>query len=51
LARAYTQGAKGSWAEWLHLLEFTYNATTHSSTSESPYFLLYGFHPRSPLDY
>lgn len=51
MARAYAQGAKDSWAEWLHLLEFTYNATTHSSTSESPYFLLYGYCPRSPLDF
>lgn len=50
MARAYAQGAKDSWSEWLHLLEFTYNSTVHSSTLESPYFLLYGFRPRSPLD-
>lgn len=51
MARAYAQGAKETWAEWLHLLEFTYNSTIHSSTSESPYFLLYGYRPRSPLDF
>lgn len=51
MARAYAQGAKETWAEWIHLLEFTYNATVHSSTPESPYFLLYGYQPRSPLDF
>lgn len=51
MARAYAQGSKNTWAEWLHLLEFTYNSTVHSSTSESPYFLLYGYRPRSPLDF
>lgn len=51
MARAYTAARKDSWAEWLSLLEFAYNSTVHSSTSASPYFLLYGYEPRAPLDF
>ncbi|KZP21112.1 hypothetical protein FIBSPDRAFT_691974, partial [Athelia psychrophila] len=51
MTRAYTAERKDSWAEWLSLLEFSYNNTVHSSTSASPYFLLYGYEPRAPLDF
>lgn len=50
MLRAYTAGERDSWAEWLHLLEFAYNSNIHSSTGASPYFLLYGFEPQTPLD-
>jgi transposase InsO family protein len=39
--------------DWLALLsqaEFIYNNTTHASTSISPFFANYGFHPRFSLE-
>ena len=39
------------WAEWLPLLEFAYNNTVHKSTGTTPHFLLYEFHPKTPLDF
>jgi hypothetical protein len=50
MLRAYTAGAKGTWAEWIHLLEFAYNSNPHGSTGCAPYFLLYGFIPLAPSD-
>ncbi|GJF00558.1 polyprotein [Phanerochaete sordida] len=51
MLRAYVAGDRASWAEWLHLLEHAYNSRVHASTGASPYFLLYGFEPKSPLDF
>lgn len=51
MMRAYTADNQGSWAEWLSLLEFSYNSTVHVSTSTTPYYLLYGYEPHAPLDY
>lgn len=51
MLRAYTAENKESWAEWIHLLEFAYNSNVHSSTGCSPYFLLYGFNPTTPVDF
>ena len=45
---AYVTGSKADWAKWLPALSFTYNSTLHTSTGYSPFFLLYGFEPRSP---
>ena len=47
---AYMDDDLADWAMWLHILEFTYNNMTHSSTGTTPFFLLYGLHPRTPLD-
>lgn len=44
-----TEDPKG-WAQWLPALEFAYNTNPHASTNTTPYFLLYGFHPRAPTD-
>ena len=51
MLQAYTAQSKSSWADWLHLMEFTYNSTTHSSTGYSPFQLLYGFEPKQALDF
>lgn len=50
MLRAYVSADRGDWADWVHLLEHAYNARPHASTSSSPYMLLYGYEPRSPLD-
>jgi len=48
---AYVNDDLLDWAAWLHILEFAYNNTIHSSIRTTPFFLLYGFHPRTPLDF
>ncbi|SJL13286.1 uncharacterized protein ARMOST_16726 [Armillaria ostoyae] len=49
MLRAYVSKDRANWAEWLHLLEFSYNAHKHASTGASPFQLLLGFQPSSPL--
>jgi len=51
MLRAYVSDDLSDWAIWLHILEFAYNNAMHSSTGTTPCFLLYGFHPRTPLDF
>lgn len=33
------------WSNWLPLVEFSYNNSTHSATKNSPFYTLYGRHP------
>lgn len=51
MIRAYVSDDLTDWAAWLHILEFAYNNTIHSSTGASPNFLTYGFQPKTPLDF
>src|SRR5260370_3124612 len=48
---AYVAGSKSDWVKWLPALAFAYNSTIHTSMGYSPFFLLYGFEPRSPADF
>lgn len=46
MLRAYINGNRSSWSEWLSVLSFAYNSSVHSSTSYTPNYLLLGFNPR-----
>ena len=51
MLRAFVSNNKETWALWLPLLEWAYNASIHSLTGTSPNFLMFGFEPRSPMDF
>ena len=42
--------AKKNWQEWIITLTHAYNCTISSVTGFSPYFLMFGFTPRIPLE-
>jgi len=51
MLRSYMADDLSDWSVWLHILEFAYNNSIHRSTGASPNFLMYGFQPKSPLDF
>jgi hypothetical protein len=51
MLRAYVSKDRDDWADWLKLLEFAYNSNIHASTGTTPFLLLYGFEPKTPLDF
>lgn len=51
MLRAYVADDRASWSKWLPMMEQAYNSKPHASTGSTPYLLLYGFHPRSALDF
>jgi len=50
LLRTLVGKNKKSWEEMLPIAEFAYNRTPHSTTHRSPFFVVYGFDPLTPLD-
>ncbi|KAG8497231.1 hypothetical protein CXB51_008425 [Gossypium anomalum] len=50
LLRAVVRKNLKSWEECLPHIEFAYNRTVHSATKFSPFEIVYGFNPLSPLD-
>lgn len=46
--RAYVASNRASWAKYLPELAFAYNSIPLPSVLQSPFFLLHGYHPRSP---
>ena len=49
MLRAYVSKKQTDWEDYLPILEFAYNNAKHVSTKFSPFMLMYGFQPRSPV--
>lgn len=47
--RHYVGEKQTEWDQFLTAAEFTYNNTVHSSTKYTPFQLVYGLHPNTPL--
>lgn len=50
LLRAVTGKNLKAWEDCIPFVEFAYNRTVHSSTKFSPFEVVYGFNPLTPLD-
>ena len=50
LLRAIIKKNIKPWEECLPHVEFAYNRTIHSATKFSPFEVVYGFNPLTPLD-
>lgn len=44
--RCFTNYQQDNWSSLLPMAEFSYNNTIHSSTKQTPFFALLGYHPR-----
>lgn len=47
--RCYINYQQDNWSDLLPMAEFCYNNTIHSSTNQTPFFALHGYHPRFNL--
>ena len=50
LLRAIIQKNLKNWEYCLPFIEFAYNHSVHSTTDHSPFEIVYGFNPLTPLD-
>ena len=50
MLRHFTSPRQDDWDEYLALAEFAVNNAKHSSSGQSPFYLVYGRNPRTPAD-
>ena len=50
MLRTLPEKSKSRWPESLDKLVYAYNCTTHDTTGFEPYFLMFGRHPKLPID-
>ena len=50
MLRTLPEKSKSRWPESLDKLLYAYNCTTHDTTGFEPYFLMFGRHPKLPID-
>jgi len=50
LLRVIIQKNLKNWEDCLPFIEFAYNRSVHSTTDYSPFEIVYGFNPLTPLD-
>ena len=51
MLRHYVRADQTDWDSWLPMVEFAINNSWHSSVNNTPFFLNYGRHPRSPTEF
>ncbi|KAL2087111.1 hypothetical protein ACEWY4_018170 [Coilia grayii] len=51
LLRTLPASEKRRWPHHLLQLTFAYNTTPHQTTGHTPYYLMFGHHPRLPVDF
>jgi transposase InsO family protein len=44
--RCFVNACPAKWIDWIYLAEYWYNTSWHSSLGHSPFYVLYGHHPR-----
>ena len=49
MLRAYVSKKQTNWEDYLPIMEFAYNSAKHVTTGFSPFMLMYGYQPRSPM--
>ncbi|MCO5587419.1 hypothetical protein L7F22_041368 [Adiantum nelumboides] len=49
MLRSYVSKKQPNWEDYLSILEFAYNSSKHLATGFTPFILMYGFQPRSPM--